>query len=270
MTRIRDLELWLAFITMLGIALVYLGIAAFWRQFPPARELVGHSLGILGFLLMLMTETLYSLRKRMRAAHWGRMSTWLSFHIYTGLVGPFLVLLHSAWKFNGLAGVVTLMMLIVVASGFFGRYIFTAIPRTADGIELSARALGQEIQRLQAALASWLPRQPEALQNLVETRFRASPSARQFVFARALQDWSDRWRWRLVARHYDASTRRQAGYLLELAIAQRRLRGQLASLALARRLLALWHAVHVPLGMAMFTAAFIHILGAIYYATLLR
>jgi len=36
------------------------------------------------------------------------------------------------------------------------------------------------------------------------------------------------------------------------------------------RLLALWHSVHIPLGLTLFTAAFIHIGAAIYYATLLR
>ena len=45
---------------------------------------------------------------------------------------------------------------------------------------------------------------------------------------------------------------------------------QLSGLAVARRLMALWHAIHVPLGLALFTAAFLHILAAIYYATLLR
>jgi hypothetical protein len=48
------------------------------------------------------------------------------------------------------------------------------------------------------------------------------------------------------------------------------LRRQIASLALARRLLGLWHAIHVPIGMALFTTAFIHIVAAIYYATLLH
>jgi hypothetical protein len=45
---------------------------------------------------------------------------------------------------------------------------------------------------------------------------------------------------------------------------------QLASLTTARRLLALWHAVHIPMGMLLFSAAIIHIVAAIYYATLLR
>jgi hypothetical protein len=45
---------------------------------------------------------------------------------------------------------------------------------------------------------------------------------------------------------------------------------QIASLALARRLLALWHVMHIPLGAAVFTLAFIHIAAALYYAALLR
>jgi hypothetical protein len=51
---------------------------------------------------------------------------------------------------------------------------------------------------------------------------------------------------------------------------QTRLRRQIASLTIARRLLALWHTIHIPIGMALFTSAFIHIGAAIYYATLLR
>jgi hypothetical protein len=38
----------------------------------------------------------------------------------------------------------------------------------------------------------------------------------------------------------------------------------------ARRLLALWHTVHIPIGMALFTAAFIHMGAALYYATFLK
>jgi hypothetical protein len=48
------------------------------------------------------------------------------------------------------------------------------------------------------------------------------------------------------------------------------LQRQAASLAAARRLLGVWHSVHIPLGMALFTAAFIHIIAAIYFATLLH
>src|SRR5512138_392966 len=96
-------ELWLALLAMVLITGVYGLVVYLMREIPPASELFGHGIGILGFILMLMTETLYSLRKRSRSVRWGRMSTWLQFHIFTGIVGPYLVLLHTAWKFQGLA-----------------------------------------------------------------------------------------------------------------------------------------------------------------------
>ena len=178
-------ELWLAFLAMIVITGVYGLVVVLTREIPPASELFGHGMGIVGFILMLMTETLYSLRKRSRTVRWGRMSTWLQMHIFMGLVGPYMVLLHTSWKFNGLAGVTTLLTVIIVISGFVGRYIFTRIPRTLDGLEIE-------------------------------------------------------------------------GTLSQEALKQ------------ARRLMALWHTIHIPIGMALFLSAFVHAGAALYYATLLK
>jgi len=178
-------ELWLSFLAMILITAVYGAVVFLTREIPPASELFGHGLGVIGFVFMLMTETLYSLRKRSRSVRWGRMSSWLQFHIFTGLVGPYMVLLHTSWKFNGLAGVTTLLTVIIVVSGFIGRYIFTRIPRTLDGLEIEGR-LSQEALRQ------------------------------------------------------------------------------------ARRLMALWHTIHIPIGMALFVSAFVHAGAAMYYATFLK
>jgi len=217
-------ELWLAGLAVALITGLYAGATSL-AGVPAASGFLGHSLGVLGFLLMLATETLYSLRKRAIRRPWGRMRDWLRFHIFTGIVGPYLVLLHSAWEFRGLAGVVTLLTVIVVLSGFTGRYIYTAVPRTADGIVLEAEAIQAEIAGLNAELEA---------ADLAET---------------------DR---RQLAQRADAERRR------------RRLERQIASLASARRMLSLWHSVHIPLGMALFVAAIVHAAGALYYATLLR
>jgi hypothetical protein len=219
-TRQSNLGLWLTFLAILLITLLYIFVVVVWSHVPAASGFFGHMIGIAGFLLMLMTETLYSLRKRSRSARWGRMSSWLSFHIFTGIVGPYMVLLHTAWKFNGLAGVVTWMTVIVVASGFIGRYIYTSIPRTVDGAEAESNVIDQEIADIQARLQT-----------------------------------------------LSASQSRQ---LRSLRKRQNTLQRQVASLATARRLLSVWHTVHVPLGMALFAAAFTHIVAALYYATLLH
>lgn len=174
---------------LLWALLAMAAITALYRAFarPPATaagELIGHSLGVLGFLLMLATETLYSIRKRVRGRAWGPMRSWLRAHIFMGIVGAYLVLLHASWSLGGLAGWTMLATVVVVASGFTGRYLYTAVPRTAEGDE--AELAGDEPQRTMAMRA--------------------------------------------------------------------------------RRVLALWHVVHVPLGMVLFTLAFVHIAAAIYFA----
>ena len=126
MTKHSNRELWLSLIAMLIIGSIYAIVVLLTKNVPASAGLFGHLLGIIGFIMMLMTEILYSLRKRSRLARWGRMEFWLQFHIFTGLVGPFMVLLHTSWKFNGLAGAVTLLTILIVASGFVGRYIYTA------------------------------------------------------------------------------------------------------------------------------------------------
>ena len=207
-----------------GLALALLAVAAVTGLYagyvqsvgvPASSGLLGHALGIIGFLLMLMTETLYSLRKRAMHRPRGSMRAWLQFHIFTGIVGSWLVVLHSAGSFRGLAGVLTVLTVIVVASGFIGRYIYTAVPRTPDGAEIDG----------------------QALQLLLD-------AARQGTAGQA-------------------ATREATARLRELE-------RQTAALGLARRALATWHTVHVPLGMALFVFAFAHIGAAIYYATLLH
>jgi hypothetical protein len=269
----RSYELWSALGAMLIITLLYLAVVARLNAVPPASDLFGHGLGIAGFLLMLMTETLYSLRKRSRSARWGRMAFWLCFHIFTGLVGPYLVVLHTSWKLNGLAGIVTALMIVVVLSGIVGRYIYTAVPRTADGVLVEAAELERQIAAAEADLQRWLVGRPEADQRLVQ-RLAVLPDAASggalLVLGRSFLEWEYRLAWRRERRRMGALEKAQVRELDRLLRQRRLLRRQVASLAMARHMLATWHTVHIPIGMALFIAAFVHIGAAIYYATLLK
>jgi len=266
-------ELWLSFIAAVFIGIAYIFVVTWINAIPRASDLFGHSIGILGFILMLMTETLYTFRKRSRNARWGRMSSWLDFHIFTGLVGPYMVLLHSSWKFNGLAGVVTLLTIIVVASGFIGRYIYTAVPRTADGVEVEATALEAQIAAIDSELQAWLTSQGDNASRRLAQNLAALPAHSGgwlAIFSRTFSEWNYRLQWWFEKSRLDVKGRARANQLEKMLRRRRLLYTQVNSLAMARRLLALWHAVHIPIGMALFTAAFIHIIAAIYYATLLR
>jgi hypothetical protein len=266
-------ELWLALFAIITITAFYLVMVILLGGIPAASDFFGHSLGVLGFVLMLMTETLYTLRKRSRSARWGRVSSWMQFHIFTGLVGPYLVLLHTSWKFNGLAGILMLMTVVVVTSGFIGRYIYTAVPRTADGIEVESAALEQQLGAAEKDLKHWLAARPD-LVPVVDRRLKqlsyVPANSFELFIGQPVTDWGGRLDWWFDKRKLSKSMRTQVTQLEVLLERRRRLYRQTASLAQARRFLATWHAVHIPLGVALFTAAFIHIGAAIYYATLLR
>ena len=263
-------ELWIAFFAIIIISILYILVVISLGGIPAASDFFGHSLGIIGFLLMLMTETLYTLRKRSHSARWGKISNWLHFHIVTGLVGPYMVLLHTSWKFNGLAGIVMLMTGVVVISGFIGRYIYTAIPRTADGLEIEAGELQSQIEKIEVEINSWLGKQPTLLQDWSNRMLSFSVQTATGGITDPIGNLSYRLNMWNVRRKMDAETRARLVNLSGLLKRRRSLGRQRASLAQARRLMAIWHTLHVPIGLALFTAAFIHIGAAIYYATLLR
>lgn len=266
-------ELWAAFFAILLITFIYLITISYIGGVPTASGLFGHGIGIIGFVLMLLTEILYSWRKRSKSARWGRMSTWLRFHIFTGLVGPYMVLLHTSWKFNGLAGIVMMLTVIIVLSGIVGRYIFTAIPRTADGAEIEASKLERQIVKVDESLQRWEDSRPE-ITSILSKALRETPKTAdkspRAVFGRTYSEFVYKYRFWRVRQDLQSNYRAQAVELEKLYKRKRTLQRQVATLAIARRLLSLWHTVHIPIGVALFATAFVHMIGAIYYATLLH
>ncbi|HSN26488.1 MAG TPA: hypothetical protein VLT45_09385 [Kofleriaceae bacterium] len=115
---------------------------------------IGHALGIVGVLLMLATEVLYSIRKRARDRAWGPMSIWLRVHIVCGIVGPFLIALHTTGHLHGAGGWAAIATAVVVASGFTGRYLYTAIPRAAGGNELTPVEIEAALSNAELRLSS--------------------------------------------------------------------------------------------------------------------
>lgn len=268
----RNRELWAALITIITITLAYMVLLAILGKAPPASDLIGHMIGVVGFILMLMTEILYSIRKRSRKAKWGRMSQWLNFHIYTGLVGPYLVLLHTSWKFNGLAGFTLFLTVVIVISGFIGRYIYTAIPRSTDGVELEINQIDVQVVEIQSKL-SMLLEGNQQLSSLVSKMFGLTlDGEKQYsnYVKRSSENIMERFRWRAAEKSLPPESQDQLKELRQLLNRQSELNRQKSSLALMRRMFSLWHTIHIPIGMVLFTAAFIHIIAAIYYATLLR
>lgn len=114
------------------LALITIAVLAAWavwdeRYFHTDGDLV-YYMGLVGGVLILVT-LLYSLRKRVKAfKKMGKMSTWYYVHLVAGVVGPVLIILHSSFTLKSMNSTVSLIsMLCVIASGIFGRYIYTRI-----------------------------------------------------------------------------------------------------------------------------------------------
>jgi hypothetical protein len=97
-----------------------------------AGSALGGALAVIGSLLML-GPLAYLVIKRVKpikaaVTRHVKMRTLLAWHIYAGLLGPLLVLLHTGHKFESVLGILlTALTLIVVFSGFVGRYLLRQI-----------------------------------------------------------------------------------------------------------------------------------------------
>ncbi len=122
----------------------------FWSLKPGGT--LGRAFGITGAALMTIM-LLYSVRKRakpLRKA--GPLSVWLDFHIFCGVIGPLLIVLHSSFKVQGLVALSFWSMIAVALSGVLGRYLYLQIPRTRAGDERTLADVEQESRALSARL----------------------------------------------------------------------------------------------------------------------
>lgn len=109
---------------------------------------VGHKLGVIGSSMMVLM-LLYSVRKRVGALRrLGPLSRWLDVHIFLGVFGPLLVVLHSGFKVQGLVALSFWSMVVVATSGVLGRYLYLQIPRTRAGEALALADIERQDREL--------------------------------------------------------------------------------------------------------------------------
>ncbi len=265
------IELLISF-AVASILLVVYAVYALTTE-PSGGHPVGLLMGIFGLLLMLMTETLYTLRKRMPWFRAGPLRLWLSFHIVTGIVGPWLVLLHTAFTFRGLAGLAMTLTVLVAMSGFVGRYIYTAVPRTLAGVAVARNELMTQLTGLQAELERLAATQSVQVQALIAQYGTARPQAEMAPLAlltRFLYKWRIKRQLRRTLRPLKQIERQKALELERLLRRRQELDRQIASLKTAQRLLRLWRRIHVPLGLTLFMTIAIHIGATLYFGGLSR
>ena len=229
---------------------------------------VGHSLGYVGTLLMLVGVAGYMVRKRMRALRRaGRLSAWLRWHIFLCTLGPFLVLLHTSFKVGGLVSIAFWAMVLVVASGVLGRYVYTHLPRRLDGGVQSLETVRSRLADLKAEIAARSGLSVAELETLLVPAGRAPDRVVGALRLALSHDLGARRRTREARRLLDehrvpAPVRAR---VLDLLREESALELQLRLVLPFQRLFRHWHTFHLPLAIVMLLVVIVHVAVAVAF-----
>lgn len=223
---------------------------------------LGHALGITGAVLMVLMQ-LYSLRKRWpRLRTFGRLNRWLDFHIYCGLIGPLLVVLHSSFKVGGLVAVSFWSMMAVVLSGVLGRYLYLQVPRRRSGDQLSLDEVKQLSITLTERLQSSYGVSPEKLHLMDEIALAdIDPGRSLWLLLLRLPFDNLKLRRRLGSFQRGLDTL-SAGSLVELrrlTLERVQLQRRIVMLGRLQELFFYWHVLHKPFAVVMYIFMAVHI-----------
>ena len=274
----RDAALWALVVLLVALAW-WIGRAGFFK----AGDDLGYWIGVVGGVLMLVLM-LYPARKYLRVMrNAGRVKSWFWMHMIFGIGGPWLILVHSTFRIGSLnAGVALFSMLIVVASGVMGRFLFVRVQRKLGGGQSSLRHLRERLglagsdarsmfsfapdidARLRAFEAAELPDDGNATVPLL--RLLGFP-LRRWVEQRRCMALLDE---RLQAfSKLDGWTPERGAQLQRRA--QRMLRRyfesvmRVAHYSLFDRLFALWHVAHLPFVVLLAISAVVHVVAVHAY-----
>ncbi len=225
----------------------------------------GHLFGILGMLFMLLL-LLYSVRKRFHFARkWGNLNVWLSAHIFLGIAGPLLVLFHSVFKFSGIVAIAFWSMVLVVASGVVGKYIFALIPRSLSGMELNRIEMEAEEIGLTFEMRKLLPAQHPFWQRLAAIETGASPNRPRLEHLHLVFEPAQlRRQLRKMLRLSSGLDRRQQKRLIVLVVKRHMIHHKALLMQDTLRILHYWHLVHQPFVVIMFLVLLLHVLIAVH------
>jgi hypothetical protein len=229
---------------------------------------VGQTAGILALLIFTFLW-LYPLRKKLkRLAFLGSVGRWLDVHVTVALAMPLLLAIHAAWRFDGVIGLGYYAIMLVCASGVIGRYLYTRIPRTRSGVELSLEQVATQRRVLILEIAATTGLSSDAVERALEDRGvrRADANALRVLYELLTSDLR-RWRrtralrrrWRALTRGRQALAKTELAEVIRLANREISLDQQSRMLAATHRVFRYWHVAHRPVAISALLAVIIHV-----------
>lgn len=232
----------------------------YWK-FKPGGS-IGLPFGIAGATMMTLL-LLYSVRKRIPALRrLGALSHWLDIHIFLGVIGPLLIVLHSSFKVGGLVSLSFWSMVAVASSGVLGRYLYLQIPRTRAGHEVALADLMAEDRALTDQLRREFGLDEGQLRTLdaIATPAKGRSLVAAFVDL-IVADLVTGYRLRRFARETGVSS---SAYrpLIRIVFLKARTHRRIVLWDAVHRLFHHWHVIHKPFAIVMYLFMVVHVVVA--------
>jgi hypothetical protein len=259
-----------------ALALCALAAVAYLWHEPPLKPYggtwLGYTLGTVGALLIVWLLW-YGVRKRRYASTSGTVQGWLSAHVYLGVALVVIVTLHTGfelgWNVHTLA---YLLMLLVVASGFYGVFVYMRVPgamtanlgeETLEAIVLRVGDLDREMREKALSL-------PDVLFALVEKSVQGTRLGGGFVrivrgtdpgcpTAAAVREWPQH------AKRLTGDSAKLDKEVFGLLLQKQQLLGRARRDLRYKAILYLWLYVHVPLAFMLLAALIAHVVSVFIY-----
>ena len=210
----------------------------------------GHGLGIIGTFMILFGVSIYIARKRYNfLVKYLRLKYLLEFHIFLCVLGPILILFHTAFKFGGIISIAFWSMVAVVLSGVIGRFIYIQIPRTIEGRELSLNEVKETKTDLSDVLRTKFKLENHVIQLFVGfTNLEESTQQKTSV---------TKLRKLLKGQKLPKDERKS---ILKMVKNERTLTRKISRLETMQKLFKYWHVVHLPFALVMLVIVIIHVI----------
>jgi hypothetical protein len=218
----------------------------------------GHGLGILGTLMIAFGVGIYIARKRYNFMEkYLRLKYLLEFHIFLCILGPILILFHTAFKFGGIVSVAFWSMVLVVLSGVIGRYIYLQIPRTIKGRELSLNEVVEMKENLSQSILT-NENLNEDVTQLIEEITHIQTKEGSSYFAMYFRDRENIRKVRKKLKEHHISGEHASSILSNLK-EEMSLSHKISRLQTMQRLFKYWHVAHLPFALIMLIILIIHV-----------
>jgi hypothetical protein len=274
-TLARRSELFFALGMVLFVAVLFVLGRLYWdeRYYIP-EEGLGYALGLIGGIMMLIAYGYAAVKHIGWLRRSGIIRHWLRIHIFFGIFGPILVILHSTFRFGSLNGAIALVsMVLVFLSGVMGRYLYSKIHYGLGGqkarvgevkenlISVGKRIQSKRLERFTASVMSHPGGLFSAWFDLVlfgwKSRWLSFQLRRDMKRHLQVLGEKNQWTRKEIRRHRREFRRQLSFYMLMLR--------KVSLFSVYERFFAFWRHAHVPLLYLLFLSGVVHVIAVHMY-----